>query len=69
MKRINYVIVVVSPNQEKGYVQRISAKGNMTVTKDKTKAKSYKNEDYVMYDLDRLAEYVLQGYNFSYDVR
>ncbi len=68
MKTVSYIIHVVQPNQETGYIESVSAaKGTFTTTKNKTKAKHYKNEDYAMYDLDLLATYVMQGYNFYYD--
>ena len=41
--------------------------GKFTITQKKSEAKKYKNEEYAMYDLDLLADYVMQGYNFYYD--
>ena len=70
MKQVKYVIIVIHPNQEQSYVKRVSAgtgTGKLTTTKNKSEAKKYKNEDYAMYDLDLLAEYVLQGFSFYYD--
>ncbi len=68
MKTVSYIINVIQPNQEQGFIKSVSAEtGKFTITKQKSKAKKYKNEDYAMYDLDLLANYVMQGYNFYYD--
>ena len=68
MKTVHYVINVIQPNQEQGFIKSVSVKtGKVTITQKKSEAKKYKNEDYAMYDLDLLADYVMQGYNFYYD--
>ncbi len=67
--KMAYIIVVMAPNQENGYVKSVTDYGKLTVTKDRNKAKKYRSEEYAMYDIDLLAEYVMQGYNFYYEVK
>ena len=68
MKAIRFVLVVVMPTQERAYVKSVSYKnGTFKYVKTKKAAKTYKSVDYVTYDIDALAHYVMQGYNFYYE--
>ena len=67
MKNVTFIINVIKPTQETGFVKSVSSRGKLTITTDKRKAKHYRNEDAVMYDLDLLANYTIEGYNFYYN--